>query len=532
MSISNGSHPYLSTNGRQPASLPNLLPGVVTDSPVPTPPAEVALPERPSQSQTFDQPIILQRSPIWSRAILWGMLAVTTSALIWANVAQIEEAIPATGKLEPQGTVKEVQAPVAGVIRAIYVDDGQRVQPGERLISFEPKVAIAQLVSLQQIRSLLLQENRYYQAQMSSLPATTALVPAPVPLKLPDEFVTLTKNRATLVAENQLYRAELSSKAPGVDLTLSQQERLQSQQAELNARVAAAQSEVTQLSKQLRQAQIKLTSTRDTLATNQQILHNIASLLESGAISQLQYLKQQEDVRNAQSEVDQLVQEQARLELAINEANDKVHSTQALTQKDLLNQIADNDKRIAEIDSQLTKAIVDNNQHIAEIDSQLTQAQMNLQYQELRAPTGGTVFELQAHTPGFVATSSQSLLKIVPDDTLTAKVFITNRDIGFVKEGMQVDVRIDSFPFSEFGDIKGKLVWIGSDALPPDQTHPYYRFPAKIRLEHQSLQINGRTVPLQSGMSVSANIKVRHRTVMSIFTEQFTQKIESLKSVR
>jgi len=82
---------------------------------------------------------------------------------------------------------------------------------------------------------------------------------------------------------------------------------------------------------------------------------------------------------------------------------------------------------------------------------------------------------------------------------------------------MNVDVRIDSFPFSEFGDVKGQLVWIGSDALPPDQIHPFYRFPAKVRLSQQSLLVNGRQVPLQSGMSVSANIKLRHRSVMSIY---------------
>lgn len=124
------------------------------------------------------------------------------------------------------------------------------------------------------------------------------------------------------------------------------------------------------------------------------------------------------------------------------------------------------------------------------------------------------------------------MLKIVPGDALTAKVFITNRDIGFVKAGMDVDVRLDSFPFSEFGDVKGKLVWIGSDALPPDNVYPFYHFPAKVRLARQSLLINGREVALQSGMGVSTNIKVRSHTVMSIFTSLFANNAESLKFVR
>ncbi|HYF05545.1 MAG TPA: hemolysin D, partial [Patescibacteria group bacterium] len=85
---------------------------------------------------------------------------------------------------------------------------------------------------------------------------------------------------------------------------------------------------------------------------------------------------------------------------------------------------------------------------------------------------------------------------------------------------------------SEFGDIKGRLVSIGSDALPPDQVNPYYRFPATVRLESQSLNIKGRPVTLQSGMSMSVNIKVRSRTIMSIFTDSFTQQVDGLQNVR
>jgi HlyD family secretion protein len=97
---------------------------------------------------------------------------------------------------------------------------------------------------------------------------------------------------------------------------------------------------------------------------------------------------------------------------------------------------------------------------------------------------------------------------------------------------MPVDVRVDSFPFSEFGDIKGELVWIGSDALPPDQIRQFYSFPATVRLDQQELMIRGNGVPLQSGMSVSANIITRDRTVLSIFTDLFIRKVESVTTSR
>jgi hemolysin D len=157
---------------------------------------------------------------------------------------------------------------------------------------------------------------------------------------------------------------------------------------------------------------------------------------------------------------------------------------------------------------------------------------VTLDYEQVRAPVDGVVFDLKPSAAGYVATLGQPLLKLVPEDNLIAKVYITNRDIGFVREGMQADVRIDSFPYSEFGDIKGTLTRIGSDALPPDQIRQYYTFPAKIRLDRQTLLISGKQVQLQSGMSVNVNIKLRKRSVMSIFTDLFSQSVESMKFVR
>jgi HlyD family secretion protein len=529
----NGAKRDRSSNGVAHAQLSSLAPKVEPQQDAATS-LNITQPVRlPSNSHhAFDSPIILQQSSFWSQAILWGLMGVTTIAIIWACIAKIEEAVPAAGKLEPTGTVKVVQAPVGGVVKAIYVEDGQRVKKGARLLDLDPTAAKSQLTSLQKIRTSLLGENQFYATVMHGAPDATRLEASSVFLKLPPEVASLTKSRAALVAENQLYRAQLSGVAPGIHLSAEQSERLQSNATELSSRVAVAKLEAEQLTKQLNQTSIKLASTKETLRMNQGILNDIIPLADAGAISRIQLLKQQQEVQTLQAEVDSLTQEIVRIKLAISQAQSKVQNTLAQDRKDWLTQIADNNKRIAEIDSQLTKAIVENNKRLAEIDSSISTAQLSLRYSELTAPSSGTVFDLQAHTPGFVANASQSILKIVPDDALTAKVFVTNRDIGFVKVGMDVDVRIDSFPFSEFGDVKGKLIWIGSDALPPDQIHPYYRFPAKIRLERQSLSINGRRVPLQSGMSVNANIKVRSRTVMSIFTDLFTKSVESLKFVR
>ena len=106
--------------------------------------------------QEFDSPVILEQSSNWSRGILWGLMSVTAITIVWASVARIEEAIPAQGNLEPSGTVKEVQAPLGGVVKTIYVQDGQRVKKGDRLISFDPATSVSDLASLLLVRTALM----------------------------------------------------------------------------------------------------------------------------------------------------------------------------------------------------------------------------------------------------------------------------------------------------------------------------------------------------------------------------------------
>ncbi|WP_219904072.1 HlyD family efflux transporter periplasmic adaptor subunit [Stenomitos frigidus] len=478
----------------------------------------------------FDRPVILKRSPLLSRAIVWGLISVTSFGFVWASVAKIEESIPATGILEPQGAVKEIKVPIDGVVKAVYVVDGQQVKQGDRLLSIDPTVAQAQLISLQKICTSLMQENQFYYAQIHGLASGGDQVL--LQQNLPAELVSLTQYRSTLVTEIQLDRAALNGSTAGMRLTSEQQLRLRSSQVEQQSRSATVQLDTAQIKQQLKQNQLKLASAKDNLVVNEQIFRDLALLAKEGGISRLQYLRQQQEVRNLQSEVDQLMQEQERLKLAIAQSQQKVQNTLALSTQDLLTKISNNEQKIAEIDSQLNKAIVENKKKIAEIDSQISQAKVTLQYQELRASVAGIVFDLKASNAGFVTNSSEPILKLVPENAVVAKVYITNKDIGFVQTGMPVDVRIDSFPFSEFGGIKGQLTLIGSDALPPTQTRPVYSFPANVQLDQQLLLIQGRQVPLRSGMSVSVNIKVRQRTVMSIFTDGFTKQVESLRTVR
>lgn len=475
--------------------------------------------------KSFQQSVVLKQSPVWSRAIALAIVGVTGATVIWANFAQIEEAIPAQGKLEPEGKVTEIQSPLVGVVKELLVKDGQRVKQGDRLIRLDPTATQSQQKSLREIRTKLSSENQYYQDQINGIANT------PEGITLSPGILTLTQNRANLLLENQLYRAQLSGNGGG-GFTPEQQMRLRASQIENSSRVAAADLEVDQLRRQLEQTNIQLSNAQSTLATEKQIFSQLDALCEVGGFAKVQCIRQKLEVQNREAEVSRLQQEQQRIEITIKQSQAKVDNTKALTEQEVMTKMAANDKAIADIDSQLSKTVLENQKKISEIDSQLSQAQVTLGYQDITAPVTGTIFGLQPTGIGFVTNTTTPLLKIVPEDALIAQVYITNRDIGFVKEGMPVDVRIDSFPFSEFGDIKGQLISIGSDALPPEPTRPFYSFPAKVRLERQNLSINGRNINLQSGMSISINIKVRQRPVISIFTDLFNNKVDNFKQVR
>jgi HlyD family secretion protein len=261
-----------------------------------------------------------------------------------------------------------------------------------------------------------------------------------------------------------------------------------------------------------------------------------ATLQDLQRNDRIEIQEQQQQIATRRSEIEQLQEELRRLQLDIAQGREESANTTIATQKNVRDAIATNNKRIADIDSQLTQSvlnvIVENEKQVAEIDSRIAQIRQRLRYQEVRATVAGTVFDLQAFN-GFVANPSELLLSIVPEDNLVAEVFVTNKDIGFVQDNMRADIRIDSFPFSEFGDIKGAVMSVSSDALPPDEIYQYFRFPVTVHLDQQVLSVEDRDIPLKSGMAVSVNIKIReNRKVISLFIELFTDKIESLKQVR
>ncbi|MDC0315970.1 HlyD family efflux transporter periplasmic adaptor subunit, partial [Synechococcus sp. AH-551-G15] len=320
-------------------------------------------------------------------------------------------------KLDPIGSVKEIQMPVGGIADEILVKDGDRVKAGQVLMRLDTET------SSQQLKSNL---------------------------------------------------QSISSKEKQLELKL---EELQSYQLLNNETI-----------KMLEQ----------NLRLELEILSRYENLAKQGASSELQFLQQRNKVQEVQGQL----------------AQNKV---------DGLRQIAILNQAVQQMKSELS-----------DLQAKRTEAEVTLRYQALRSPVNGVVFDLQPHSSGYAAQSTETVMKIVPFDKLQANVEVPSRDIGFVRVGMPADISIDSFPSTDFGVLEGTVKSVGSDALAPDQQkqRDEYRYPTTIRLSSQQLKIkSGKSLPLQVGMSLTANIKLRKVTYLQLLMGSFQDKADSLRQI-
>ena len=401
----------------------------------------------------------LQPSRRWSVLILYSLLGVAGFGILWSCFARIDETVQAVGKLEPSGATKEVKAPLGGVIREILVKEGEFVDKDQVLLILDTEAATAKLKALQEVRS-------------------------------------------RVAVDLQLSKAQLGEDADLEQLNTNQAGKLSALRAEFESRVKAARFGVLQAEQNLLSSQEQLSAKKEALIIREQVVQDISPLEKVGALARSTYLKELQDLLLLRGEVASLKSSVARAKAALSEAQQKLTNTQALTRIDFSTKVEEGLKQLAEL------------------DNQISETKLTLKYQKIKAPVQGVVFDLQPTSPGYVISGNvpEAVLKIVPADQLVAKIFLTNKDIGFIDKGQKVHVRVDAFPYNEFGDIDGKVKSIGSDVLSPDQTYNYFRFPVTVSLASDHLNYRGRKLQLLSGMSVSANIILRQRPVIAIFT--------------
>ena len=358
---------------------------------------------------------LLRPSKSWLQATIWTLLGTAGFAITWLAIAKTDEVVVATGKLEPLGSVKEIQMPVGGIVQDILVTEGQQVKANQILLRLDTEADLDLRESL-------------------------------------DESLTFKEKQLKLKREERRRYLELNSTEQRV--------------------------------------------LKENLVLQEELLERYRELAEQGASPEIQLLQQSDRVQQVKGQLQKITVERKR-------------------------QLALLDQQIQTLQSELSR-----------LGSDRTGQVVKIRYKEIRSPVDGIVFDLKPTTSGFVSQGTEPVMSIVPIDILEARVEVPSNKIGFIHNGQNTDLSIDSYRATDFGVLKGVVRKIGSDVLPPDPStnSAGYRFPVDIKLKSQSLILkDGQSLPLQVGMSLTANIKLRKVSYLQLLMGRFKDKTESLR---
>ena len=438
-------------------------------------------------------------SPI-GRAIGATIIMLFCVALIWATFGHVDIVTSASGKVVPSGRVKLIQPFETSVVRAIRVRDGQSVKTGDVLIELDPTMTKAEQAH---IRSDLIA------AQLDIARLRAALDNSDNP--------------------ETVFRAPTGASA---DLVAMQKQFLVRQIEEQHAKLASLDGQRAE--KEAERDTIAATISK--LEADQPIIQQRVDVLkylnDKGLGSKLTYLEALQLL--TENEKESVVQK-SRLSgasAALSSVIETHSQTVAEFRRKLLDDLAEAERKAAGLSSDLAKA------------------EQRTKLQFLAAPVDGVVQQLAVHTVGGVVTPAQQLAVVVPSDaTLEIEARISNRDIGFVHAGQDAEVKVDTFNFTRYGLLHGRVLSVSRDAIirdmPADKTRDKTTdaestssepigqelgYAARISLDQTQIQLEDTLASLAPGMAVTVEVKTGSRRIIGyLLSPLIRYKQESLR---
>ena len=411
-----------------------------------------------------------------ARWVAWILLILLVIGILWACLGEVNIVASAEGKIIPSSRVKQIQPLEKAIVKRILVREGEYVIKGQPLIELDSTLTHAdetriagelyrsefkRAVSQALLSLLSMSESNQINIDFSTL--TLPLIPV-----ASDQDVHLYKR---LLWQQWLqYRAE--------------KQTLQSTSTKTNAEYAAAQETVTKLE------QILPIISRRTSVMKELYIKNYASELE--------YLQLEQERIQIQQDLAVEKQRLRQLAAANSEVQQQINAFIAQSKAGQLAEIADLQRQISGLEEELAKATDLNAKKI------------------LYSPASGQVQNLAANTIGGVVTEAQQLMLIVPDEEqLEVEVFLENKDIGFVHEGMSAEIKIHTFPFTKYGVIDGEVITISDDAT-VDENRGLI-FGMHLSMQESTILVNGKNIKLMPGMSVTVEVQTGKRRIVEFF---------------
>jgi len=421
----------------------------------------------PAQLELVESPT--SPSARWTIRIIIALFCV---ALLWAVLGKLDIVAVAPGKMVVDSRTKVIQPAETAVVRRILVRDGQRVKAGEPLIELDATTTGAELAQAGEA----LGEARLAALRLAGL--ATAIESGVAP---------------SLTA------------APGVPAG-----RFAAEQALASSQFEALQAKRHNLQATIAQRRAELQTTRDAIAPMAESARiskaradDYGRLLEGKYVGRHEYLLREQERLAAERD---LATQRNRLQ--------EISSALSAAEEELRVLVADFRQQTLD---ELRKA----EQQIAQSTPELAKAGQRDRLMTLRAPVDGTVQQLAVHTVGGVVTPAQQLLAVVPQEALEVEATVLNKDIGFVRPGQPVTVKIESFPYTRYGYLTGQVISVSHDAAQDENLGLV--FPTRIRLDGSTLAIDGVVVSMSAGMTLSAEIKTGNRRVIDYLLSPLKQ---------
>lgn len=406
----------------------------------------------------------------WAKRTALAITSLLIMALLWSILGQLDIQANATGKLIVPSYSKVIQSLEAGEIMAIHVQDGQKVKRGDVLISLNPTGVDAEKKELEEQLNFRRLERARLQALLSNDPLQNWAIPeGGSPAKATESYEHLVSEWNEVVANLK-------------DIDSEMQVNKSTQQAR--------HADITALNK---------------LAMNiRQRLNAYQALLDKQIVPKVEFMTQEKERLDVERSLAQQHSELVVLKAQFQRLKEQRETFLVKVQREYHDKLNDAQINITSLEQRLIR--IDEKQRL----------------QTLRAPVSGVVQQLAVHTLGGVVQTAQQLMVIVPENVgLEAEVLVLNKDVGFVMAGQAVEIKVDSFPYTRYGTIIGKVVHVSRDAVKDEQQG--LAFPATIKMERTFITVDGNKTPLQAGMSVVAEIRTGKRRVIDYLLSPLQQ---------
>lgn len=433
---------------------------------------ELAGPRRLADEAAFlPAALSLQETPVHPapRRVAYVLIALFLLALAWSIFGHVDIVAVAPGRIVVSERTKTIQPLERSVVKRVLVRDGDRVKAGQPLVELDPTSAHADKATVEEQLKASVSDALRARTLLNVLQGAASDLRAPPALQMPAHWSAAERSaaQAQMAAEWNEIGAKLAKLAAEIHRRQAEAQTMREVVAKLETTLPLAkkrEEDFRQLAEQgFMAGHAGQDRTRERIELERDLATQRAKLLETMA-----GLRESENARAAYLA-------ETRRALFDREA-----------QADLKRQAATQEHAKAAYREQLTT---------------------------LTAPVDGVIQQVAVHTAGGVATEAQVLMIVVPEGAqITAEVTLDNKDIGFVVAGQEAAIKLETFNFTRYGTIAGKVTMVTADAVSDEKRGAI--FPVTLALAKDQIDVDGKMIRLAPGMNVTAEIKTGKRRVI------------------